>query len=740
MSLFWKKPLGFQAKVLIPVVTLLMFFLAVIVWIVNQRITHQFEEETRQTLLTSDAVFQNSFDIRTRNLLLRYQNVANEPRFKAVAQLAEPKTMKVQLDELLREMGAGAEVMIFTFDQTRFLAGSRRDPKLDLHDFQMRSTIPIQKAIEGHAAADTMAAEGRLFDVVSVPVIVNDALAGVLTIGVAIGPEAAQEFKSLTHSEIAFISAGNIAVSSLQERKLYPDLQALYQRLNSSKTIESFAPEGEHYLCLAGNFAGSSTAAGYLLLSSYEKSLRENVAIGRMLLLLSFAGILLSSLLIWVLIRKITRPLRQLRDSAEAVGRGDFSRRVEVDSKDEYGELAAVFNQMMENLTASHTEIQETMKTLKDTQEQLIQTEKLSAMGEFVAGVAHELNNPLTGVIGFSQMLHESGIDERQQTYLDRVIGSAERCRKIVQSLLTFSRRHRPERKSVHIHELLESALEILKYELLTSNIEVVTDFCAEIPPIPADPHQIQQVFLNILNNAKQAIEQSGTKGTIHISILLVNNCIRIRFQDTGPGISPQDLKNIFNPFFTTKRVGEGTGLGLSLSYGIIREHGGSITAESQSGSGAIFTVDLPVRGIEGPPEQASLESTDDIAFIKSGSGKKVLVIDDEESILELIQEILLERRYRVDTAVDENSALELLGKTEYDLVICDWKIPGSSGQSIYEHIRDTMPQSFRNFLFITGDVLGQKAEQFLEAEGKMYLLKPFSISEFRHTIEKILL
>jgi two-component system NtrC family sensor kinase len=441
--------------------------------------------------------------------------------------------------------------------------------------------------------------------------------------------------------------------------------------------------------------------------------------------------------LIWVLIRKITRPLRQLRDSAEAVGRGDFSKRVEVDSKDEYGELAAVFNQMTENLTASRTEIQETLKTLKDTQEQLIQTEKLSAMGEFVAGVAHELNNPLTGVIGFSQMLHESGIDERQQTYLDRIIGSAERCRKIVQGLLTFSRRHRPERRSVNIHELLDSALEILKYELLTSNIEVTTDFCNEIPLIPADPHQIQQVFLNVLNNAKQALEHAERKGTIHITTRLVNHSIRIQFQDNGPGISAQDLKNIFNPFFTTKRVGEGTGLGLSLSYGIIREHGGSITAESQSGSGALFTVDLPVTGITDSSIER-VESTEGVSSSKSGKGKKVLVIDDEESILELIQEILLDRRYRVDTAVDENSALKLLNQTQYDLVICDWKIPGSSGQSIYEHLRDSMPHTVRNFLFITGDVLGQKAEQFLQEEGKMCLLKPFSVSEFRHTIEKI--
>jgi len=738
MTVVWKRPLGFQARVLIPVVTLLMLFLAVIVWVVNQRLTRQFEEEARQTLITADAVFRNSFEIRTRNLLLRYQNVANEPRFKAVAQLAEPKTMQVQLDELMREMGSDAAVMIFTLDQNQFLAGSKRNPALDLRDFQMRSRVPIQKALAGSPATDTVAAAHDLFDVISVPVVVSETLAGVLTIGVTIGPSAASELKSLTHSEIAFVSSGSVAVSTLADTKLDPELRALFERLNSSKQIEAFVPEGEHYLCLSGSFGGSSTGSGYLLLSSYEKSLRENQATRRMLLILSLTGILFSSVLIWVLIRRITMPLRLLRDSAEAVGKGDFSRRVEVTSNDECGELAVVFNRMTENLTASQAEIQETMKTLKDTQAQLIQTEKLSAMGEFVAGVAHELNNPLTGVIGFSQMLEESGINERQQVYLDRVIGSAERCRKIVQSLLAFSRRHRPERKTVQIHELLQSALEILKYELLSGNIEIVTNLSPEIPPVLVDPHQIQQVFLNILNNARQAIENHQTGGSISISTLLVSDQVRICFRDTGPGISPEDMKNIFNPFFTTKRVGEGTGLGLSLSYGLIREHGGTITAESEPGKGSVFTVDLPVVQMEPEAAQSKTEPTADSVVAKTGIGKKVLVIDDEESILELIQEVLLERRYHVDTAADADTALALLAENHYDLVICDWKIPGSSGQSIYEQLRETRPEATRRFLFITGDVLSKKAEQFLEQEGKLCLLKPFSVSELRRTVEKL--
>jgi signal transduction histidine kinase len=729
--------ISFQAKVLIPVVLLLMFFLALIVSLVDQRLTRQFSEETRQVLLTSDAVFKNSFEIRTRNLLLRYQNVANEPRFKAVAQLAEPKTMKVQLDELIREIGAGAAVMIFTLDQNQFLAGSSRDPALNLQDFQKKSLIPIQQALSGTPAADTISIGQALYDVISVPVVVNDALTGILTIGVAIGPSVAREFQSLTHSEVALLSRGNVAVATLNDPNLYPRLSDLFNRLSKSKTVEAFSTEGQHYLCLAGTFANSSDNSGYLLLSSYEKSLLDNQATRRMILLLSMAGILLSSLLIWVLIRRITRPLRQLRDSAEAVGRGDFSKHVQPISNDETGELAIAFNQMMKNLTASHAEIQTTMKTLRDTQAQLVQTEKLSAMGEFVAGVAHELNNPLTGVIGFSQMLMESGINEKQQIYLDRVIGSAERCRKIVQSLLAFSRRHRPERRPVQIHELLKSSLEILQYDLASSNIEVITNLSAAIPPVLVDPHQIQQVFVNILNNARQAIEEEQKSGKIIVSTVLVDHQVRIRFEDDGPGIPQDVLQNVFNPFFTTKRVGEGTGLGLSLSYGIVREHGGSILAESEPGKGAVFTVELPVSN--GEPAASPHEMETQRTLDTQSKGKKVLVIDDEESILDLIQTILNEQHHDVDTAPDGENALKLLKEREYDLIICDWKIPGSSGQEIYEHLRKVRPEATHRFLFITGDVLSQKAHAFLEEQGKLCLLKPFSIAEFRRTISTLL-
>ena len=314
-----------------------------------------------------------------------------------------------------------------------------------------------------------------------------------------------------------------------------------------------------------------------------------------MIVLVSVPGILLGTIIVWFLVRKVTRPLRALSESAEAVGKGDFSRRVEVTSRDECGELAAVFNQMTENVKRSKDQLESTVDTLKTTQAQLIQSEKLSGIGEFVAGVAHELNNPLTSVMGFAELLKHTDTNPQHQKQLDMIHKSAMRCTKIVQSLLSFARRHQPERKLSSVNELVEGAVEFLQYQLRTSNIEVTTRLDSQLPKTMLDPHQVQQVFLNIINNARQAIEAHQPKGRISITSEHCGQNIRVTFQDNGPGIPEGHLSKVFDPFFTTKEVGKGTGLGLSLCYGIIREHGGTITVRSRPGEGAAFVVELPI-------------------------------------------------------------------------------------------------------------------------------------------------
>jgi two-component system NtrC family sensor kinase len=268
-----------------------------------------------------------------------------------------------------------------------------------------------------------------------------------------------------------------------------------------------------------------------------------------MILIISLLAILSGVVTVGLLVSKVTRPLSELRDSAEAVGRGDFTARVPVRSQDECGELAKVFNQMTGNLQRSRMELEKTVETLKNTQGQLIQSEKLSAVGEFVAGVAHELNNPLAAVVGFAEMLKDNDVDTKNRRYLDMIYKSAQRCQKIVQSLLGFARRHQPERKPMPVNTMVEAVLEMLNYQLRTSNIEVITQLDPSLPVVLADGHQIQQVLLNVINNARQAMESHQSGGQIKIVTGTFGESVRIIIRDSGPGISAENLRRIFDPF-----------------------------------------------------------------------------------------------------------------------------------------------------------------------------------------------
>ncbi len=237
---------------------------------------------------------------------------------------------------------------------------------------------------------------------------------------------------------------------------------------------------------------------------------------------------------------------------------------------------------------------------VKKLQQQLIQADKLAALGQMIAGVAHELNNPLTSVIGFTQLiLMDLSLDEQIRENLEIVRREAERTRKIVQNLLSFSRQHKPSRTEVDVNDLLNNTLDMRAYEMSVNNISVHRNY-GLLPRVMADEHQMQQVFLNIIINAEHAMHSHHLGGTLTLTTGLeksaTGNIIKIIIEDDGPGITADNLDRLFDPFFTTKPVGKGTGLGLSISYGIIKEHGGSIRAESKPGQGARFIIELPLR------------------------------------------------------------------------------------------------------------------------------------------------
>jgi signal transduction histidine kinase len=627
--------------------------------------------------------------------------------------------------------------------------GKTQDPSVSLADFEKGSAATVSRALEGQDNVDTIHVGEKLYDVVSISVVdINGNPSGTLTFAVDIDANVAEELSRFTRSQIVLLADNQVIRRTLQTTDPSRRFVNLFQELSPDLHNPGAAPDihkeifdGDHYYCTAGSLDpdGSNKSMGYLLLYSYEESWRALQTTQKILIGVNAVAIIIGSAIICFLVGRVTQPLRELRNSAEAVGRGDFSKHVDVRSQDECGELAHVFNQMTHNLKNSLEELEMTVETLKTTQAQLIQSEKLSGIGEFIAGVAHELNNPLTSVMGFSEMLQNAEVKPEQKRHLEIIHKSALRCQKIVQALLGFARRSTLERKAVCLNGLVEASVEFLQYQLRTSNVEVILKLDPHLPQAMVDPHQIQQVFVNLVNNARQAIEAHQPKGWIKISTATLGEVVRVTIQDNGPGISEANLSKIFDPFFTTKEIGKGTGLGLSLCYGIIKDHGGSVTPRSRPGEGATFIIELPVTHEPAEVVEEAPVTEFDTSMIREGVGKRVLVIDDEESILQMVREALTPRGYEVDIASDGATGLQRMAEKQYDVALCDWKMPGLNGQQVYERARAMNPTLSSKMIFITGDVINERTRKFLEQQNKICLPKPFTIVEFRAAIKKVL-
>ncbi|MFI5279168.1 MAG: ATP-binding protein [Gemmatimonadales bacterium] len=366
-------------------------------------------------------------------------------------------------------------------------------------------------------------------------------------------------------------------------------------------------------------------------------------------------------------------------------------------------------------------------------QEQLIQSEKLSAIGQLIAGVAHELNNPLASVLGFADFLSESGHMPAELAEPVRVIQQeAQRAAGIVRNLLTFARRQEPEHRHVDVGAILQRTVQLLGNELIGLKVEPRLDIAADLPAVACSPNQLQQVFLNLINNGAQAIAAAGRGGTVTISARPWLDGVAVEVKDDGPGI-PDDLQQrVFEPFFTTKAAGQGTGLGLSISQGIIKEHGGRITLKSAPGEGATFTVELPAARPEQPAAHAAPGSA------RSGPGR-ILVVDDEPHILHYMRATLEAWGHSVETAGDGVEALAIALGGEHDVIITDVRMPKLGGREFFERLSGERPDVAARVVFSTGDTVRDDTMAFLERSGRPFLHKPFKLAELRSMLSAAL-
>jgi len=374
----------------------------------------------------------------------------------------------------------------------------------------------------------------------------------------------------------------------------------------------------------------------------------------------------------------------------------------------------------------------------RDLYHQLLQAEKLAALGQTVSGVAHELNNPLATILTWAERLSQRPLDESTRRGIDTILGESERAAKIVRNLLTFARKRQSTRTTVDLNQVIRETLALRAYEQRVTNITVIDALASGLPHVFADSHQVQQVLLNLVINAEQAMLSAHGRGTLVVRTWheADRDAVVLEINDDGPGVPGDVQQKIFDPFFTTKEVGKGTGLGLTVAYAIVQEHGGRIRVESPRGHGASFFVELPVtaadRVRETPPPPAALE-------LDRLAGTQVLVVEDEPALAAAVADALTDAGFLVDRAGDGEEALACVRERPYDLVICDLKMPRLDGMGFYRAIAATEPALARRVIFVTGDVAGTDAERFLDESGCRWLAKPFRLGDLLRAARDVL-
>jgi two-component system NtrC family sensor kinase len=384
---------------------------------------------------------------------------------------------------------------------------------------------------------------------------------------------------------------------------------------------------------------------------------------------------------------------------------------------------------------------------LRRTQEQLLQSEKMSAVGQLISGVAHELNNPLTAILGYAQLLESAGLDDRSADYVAKLFKQAQRTHRVVENLLSFARQRKPEKQQVDLRKVLEESLTLREYDLKVHNVSLEREIAAELPSVVADPHQLEQVFLNIVNNALDAMVENhgdsngngsgqsngkgnGTNcgegsrgGVLKVRVFKKDAFVCVEFDDSGPGF--KDPGRIFDPFYTTKAVGKGTGLGLSICYGIVKEHGGEIVARNRKEGGATIEVRLLAGEKPALPETVAPRRRESV--LKG----RVLLVEDEEAVLEFERDVLVGAGAEVTTSMSVADTQERLRQSVFDVIVMNGRMPGGySARGMYDWIAQNCPGLENGLLLTFSTVTDEPTRNFLQEKSVPSLSKPFEVAD----------
>lgn len=377
------------------------------------------------------------------------------------------------------------------------------------------------------------------------------------------------------------------------------------------------------------------------------------------------------------------------------------------------------------------------MREVKVLQESLVQSEKLSSVGEMAAGFAHELNNPLTAIIGYSNILMEKNVSPEIEKQIRIINQQSQRCQNIISNLLMFSRRYESKKEKIDLNELVKTTINLTAYDMKSGGISIEENYGDGIPPIYVDGNKIQQVLVNLFQNSKYAVEKNdnGDK-KINVTTKYDGKYFIIEVADTGIGIESQKIKRIFEPFFTTKEAGKGTGLGLSISYGIIKEHGGDIYVRSKPGKGAQFLIRLPLeigKDVDSMESESNYE-VKEVVFEK----KCVLVVDDEEVIRDILDLYLTDEGHDVDQTESAVKALEMIKHKNYDIIFSDIRMPDIDGLGFLENLKKVNNSLAKKVIFITGDSMSLESFGNGNEIKNLILTKPFTMDDMKKVLHSL--
>jgi two-component system NtrC family sensor kinase len=437
--------------------------------------------------------------------------------------------------------------------------------------------------------------------------------------------------------------------------------------------------------------------------------------------------------------------------------------RLSIDSK--YSERERQSAMILSSLTALalgnarlHKELQVRLEQIKETQEEVIQDEKMVALGSLLSGVAHELNNPLCAVLGYAQLLQQEGLDGKLRKGIEVIVREADRAAKIINDLLRVSRREKPEKRPLGLSGVLLKTLERKAYDLKSSRVEVVTRIDPELPLVLGDFHQLQLVFNNLITNAQQAMFDHRGQGTLTIRGEHRNGKVILTFADDGPGVAEENARRVFDPFFTTKGVGKGIGLGLSVCFAIVRDHGGAIRVCGAPGGGAVFTIEIPAASPAALAEAGRAAARTDEApegegpgagTARSGkapkdeasrlpAGPRILVAECEPHVQDVLVELLAGLGFRADTADTSESALAKIKSQEYEAVIADFEMPSLGGRALIDTLRSLKPKLARRVIFLAIDAARPQLLEFASTTGNLLMGKPFRLDAMREALRRL--